>query len=155
MNTSNTKTIALNRKARHDYFIEQTFEAGLMLQGWEVKSLRDGHVQLKESYITLKAGAPYLVGAHISPLKTASTHIQPDPTRTRKLLLHAKEIKSLIGAIEQEGYTIVPLSLYWQRGKAKLEIALVKGKKQYDKRQTIKTREWEREKSRTLKRYNR
>ena len=147
----NSNTIALNRKARFDYFIEQEFEAGVALEGWEVKSLRDGRAQLKESYVVILRGEIFLIGAHISPLGSASTHINPDPTRSRKLLLHKKEISKLIGAREREGYTIVPLSLYWKRGKAKAKIALAKGKKQYDKRQTIKQREWDRDKHRLLK----
>ena len=147
----NSNTIALNRKARFDYFIEQEFEAGVALEGWEVKSLRDGRAQLKESYVVILRGEIFLIGAHISPLGSASTHINPDPTRSRKLLLHKKEISKLIGARERDGYTIVPLSLYWKRGKAKAKIALAKGKKQYDKRQTIKQREWDRDKHRLLK----
>ncbi len=153
--SSPSNTIAVNRKARHDYFIEERIEAGLVLEGWEVKSLRDGHLQLSESYVVLKNSEAWLIGAHISPLATASTHIHPDPTRSRKLLLHHKEITKLIGAIERQGYTIVPLSMYWKRARAKLEIALVRGKKQYDKRAVAKNREWEREKARTLKHYNR
>ena len=144
-------TIALNKKARHDYFIEDTFEAGLALEGWEVKSMREGHVQLKESYIFLRNGEAWLFGAHISPLKTASTHIVPDPVRTRKLLLHKQELNKLIGAAERQGYTIVPLALYWKRGRAKLEIGLAKGKKQHDKRATEKERDWQREKQRIMK----
>ena len=147
----NSNTIALNRKARFDYFIEQEFEAGVALEGWEVKSLRDGRAQLKESYVVILRGEIFLIGAHISPLGSASTHINPDPTRSRKLLLHKKEISKLIGARERDGYTIVPLSLYWKRGKAKAKIALAKGKKQYDKRETIKQREWDRDKHRLLK----
>jgi SsrA-binding protein len=149
--TPDTNTIAVNRKARYDYAIEDQFEAGIALQGWEVKSLRDGRAQLKESYVMVIRGEVYLIGAHFSPLKTASTHIHPNPTRDRKLLLHSKEISKLIGATEREGYTLVPLSLYWVRGKAKLKIALAKGKKQHDKRQTIKEREWNRQKQRLLK----
>lgn len=148
-------TVAVNRKARHDYFVEERIEAGLVLEGWEVKSLRDGRLQLSESYVLLKNGAAWLVGAHISPLPTASTHIHPDPTRSRKLLLHRREINRLIGAVERQGYTVVPLSLYWKRGRAKLEIGLVRGKKQHDKRAVAKAREWDREKARTLKHYNR
>ena len=121
-----SSTIAVNRKARHDYFIEDEYEAGLVLEGWEVKSLRDGRAQLKESYVVVIRGEIFLVGAHFSPLKTASTHIHPNPTRDRKLLLNAREISKLIGATERDGYTIVPLKLYWSRGKAKLKIALAK-----------------------------
>lgn len=150
-NKTPDNTIAVNRKARFDYFIEDQFEAGVALQGWEVKSLRAGRVQIKESYVIVQNGEIYLVGAHISPLQQASTHIHPDPVRSRKLLLHRKEISKLIGATEREGYTLVPLTMYWVRGRAKLKIALAKGKKQHDKRQTIKQREWDREKQRLLK----
>ncbi len=145
-------TIAVNRKATFDYFIEEPYEAGMALEGWEVKSLREGRAQLKESYVIVQNGEVFLVGAHISPLIQASSHVHPDPTRARKLLLHRKEISKLIGATEREGYTLVPLALYWSRGKAKLRIALAKGKKQHDKRQTIRQREWERDKARLLKR---
>ncbi len=148
---THSNTIALNRKARHDYTIEDQFEAGIALQGWEVKSLRDGRAQLKESYVSVYKGEIYLLGAHFSPLASASTHVNPIPTRRRKLLLHSKEINKLIGTTERAGYTIVPLSLYWQRGKVKLKIALAKGKKQYDKRESEKQRDWERDKHRLLK----
>jgi SsrA-binding protein len=144
-------TIAVNRKARHDFFIEDRLEAGLCLEGWEVKSLRDGRVQLSEAYVLLRNGEVWLFGAHVTPLSTASTHIRPDATRTRKLLLQAAEIKRLIGAVERKGYTLVPLSLYWKRGKAKLEIGLARGKKEYDKRATDKERDWQRERARILK----
>ena len=143
--------IALNKTARHDYFIEDTYEAGLALEGWEVKSLRDGRVQLKESYVLIKNGEAWLFGAHISPLLSASTHVHPDATRTRKLLLHAHEISKLIGAVDREGYAVVPLKLYWKRGRAKLEIGVGKGKKQHDKRAVEKERDWNREKQRLLK----
>ena len=146
-----SNTIAVNRKAGFDYFIEEQFEAGIALEGWEVKSLREGRVQLKESYVIVQNGEIYLVGAHVSPLKQASTHINPNPTRSRKLLLHRKEINKLIGAVDREGYTLVPLTLYWSKGRAKLKIALAKGKKQHDKRQAIKQREWDRDKRRLLK----
>jgi len=144
-------TIALNKKARHDYFIEEQFEAGLMLQGWEVKSLRAGRIQLKEGYVLVKNGEAWLFGAHISPLTTASTHINPDPLRTRKLLLHRKELAQLIGAVERKGYTLVPLGMYWKHGLAKIQIGLAKGKKQYDKRAVERDRDWQREKQRLLK----
>jgi SsrA-binding protein len=144
-------TIALNRKARHDYFIEERYEAGLVLEGWEVKSLRAGRVQLNESYCLLKEGEAWLFGAHISPLNTASTHIHPDTLRNRKLLLHAEELRKLIGAVERKGYALIPLALYWKRGRAKLEIALAKGKHTYDKRADEKEREWSRQKERLLK----
>jgi len=144
-------TIALNKKARFDYFIEERLEAGLVLEGWEVKSLRAGHIQLKESYVVLRGGEIWIIGAHISPLPTASTHINPDPLRTRKLLLHRKEIAHLTGAVERRGYTLVPTAMYWKRGRAKLEIGLAKGKKKFDKRAAEKDRDWAREKHRVLK----
>jgi SsrA-binding protein len=144
-------TIALNKKARHDYFIEDRFEAGLSLQGWEVKGLRAGHVQLTESYIVIQKGEAWLFGFHIAPLTSASTHITPDPTRSRKLLLHRRELDKLIGAVERKGYTLVPLALYWKHGRAKLEIALARGKQQHDKRSTEKNRDWDRQKQRILR----
>jgi SsrA-binding protein len=144
-------TIALNKKARHDYVLEDRFEAGIALEGWEVKSLRAGRVQIKESYVIIRHGEIFLLGAHITPLSSASTHVQADPTRTRKLLLHRTEIAKLIGAVERRGYTLVPLALYWKRGRAKLEIALAKGKKAHDKRAAIKERDWQREQQRLLK----
>ena len=144
-------TIARNKKAFHDYFIEEKLEAGIALEGWEVKSLREGRAQLKESYVIVRGGEIFLFGAHISPLKTASTHIHPNPTRTRKLLLHNYEIAKLIGAVERRGYTLVPLALYWKRGKAKLSIALAKGKRQHDRRAAIRQREWDREQHRLIK----
>ncbi|MCU7844709.1 MAG: SsrA-binding protein SmpB [Candidatus Thiodiazotropha sp. (ex Monitilora ramsayi)] len=144
-------TIALNKKASHDFFIEERYEAGLALQGWEVKSLREGRVQIKESYITLKEGEAFLFGAHIVPLTTASTHIHPDPTRTRKLLLHRSELNKLIGLVERKGYALVPTALYWKKGMAKLEIGLAKGKKLHDKRASEKDRDWKREKERLFK----
>ena len=143
--------IAENRKARHDYFIEQNFEAGLALEGWEVKSLRAGRAQLKESYVIVRNGEVYLIGAHFSPLTSASTHVQAEPTRMRKLLLHRDEISKLIGAVERKGYTLVPLSLYWKHGRAKLNIGLAKGKQKADKRATEKERERAREAERALK----
>jgi SsrA-binding protein len=146
-------TIAENRKARHDYFIEDRYEAGLALEGWEVKSLRAGRAQLKESYVFVRNGEAWLFGAHFSPLISASTHVRPDPTRTRKLLLHRHQLDHLVGAVERRGYTVVPLLLYWKQGRAKLEIGLAKGKKQHDKRATDKARDWEREKGRLLKRH--
>jgi SsrA-binding protein len=146
-----SNTIALNKKSRHDYTLEDRFEAGLELEGWEVKSLRDGRVQLRDSYVIIQNGEAYLIGCHISPLQTASTHIHPDPTRLRKLLLHRAELNKLIGAVERKGYSIVPTAMYWVRGRAKLEIALAKGKQLHDKRATEKGRDWQREKSRLLK----
>lgn len=144
-------TIALNRRARHDFFIEDSFEAGLALEGWEVKSLRAGRAQLNESYALIKDGEAWLFGAHISPLLSASTHIHPDATRTRRMLLHRAELNRLIGAVERKGYTLIPLALYWKRGRAKLELGLAKGKKEHDKRATERDREWDRDKSRILK----
>ena len=144
-------TIARNKKAWHEYFIEEEFEAGLMLQGWEVKSCRAGRVQLKESYVMAIKGELFLIGAHISPLASASTHVRTDPTRSRKLLLNRHEISKLIGAVERKGYAIVALSMYWKHGRAKLKIGLARGKKQHDKRATIKEREWQREQHRVLK----
>ena len=143
--------IAVNRKARHDYFIEDTFEAGLALEGWEVKSMREGRAQITEGYVNLHRGEAFLVGAHFSPLKTASTHIKTDPTRARKLLLHRLELDRLTGAVERKGYALIPLNLHWHKGRAKLDIGLGKGKKQHDKRATDKSRDWDREKGRILK----
>ncbi len=144
-------SIAENKKAFHDYFIEERYEAGIALAGWEVKAIRAGRVQLKEAYVVVMGSEVFLVGAHVSPLPTASTHVQPDPTRTRKLLLHAEEIRRLIGKVEQAGYTLVPLNLHYAKGRIKLEVGLAKGKRQYDKRATQKEREWNREKQRLLR----
>jgi SsrA-binding protein len=144
-------TIALNKRARFDYFIEERFEAGMALQGWEVKSLRASKAQITESYVVIKNLEAWLLGAHITPLNTASTHIHPDPTRTRKLLLNRAELDRLIGAVERKGYTLVPLALYWKKGRAKLEIGLAKGKKAHDKRATEKDRDWKRQKDRLLR----
>lgn len=146
------RIITLNNKARHDFALETQFEAGLALEGWEVKSIRAAQVQLKESYIILKNGEAWLIGCHITPLKTASTHIDPDPTRSRKLLLNARELSKLFYAKERQGYTIVPLDLHWFHNHIKIQIAIAKGKKQYDKRADIKKREWNREKQRVLRR---
>ena len=145
-------TVAQNKKVRHEYFVEERLEAGIVLEGWEVKSLRAGRVQLKESYVVLKGGEAWLIGAHISPLPAASTHVQPDPTRTRKLLLRRDELARLVGAVERRGYTLVPVRLYWNRGRAKLEIGTARGKKQHDKRASEKERDWQREKERLLRR---
>ena len=145
-------SIVENRKAQHDYSIEDRYEAGLVLEGWEVKAIRAGRAQLKEGYVILRGAEVFLVGAHITPLPEASTHVKPDPTRTRKLLLKAEEISKLIGKVERAGYTLVPLDLHYVRGRVKLSIGLAKGKKQYDKRATEKEREWQREKHRLLKR---
>jgi len=148
-------TIALNKKARHDYHIESTFEAGMVLAGWEVKSLRAGKGQLTDSYVLLKNSEAWLIGAHIAPLASASTHVTTDPTRTRKLLLNARELGKLIGAVQQKGYACIPLNLHWKGSHVKCEIALAKGKKDYDKRDTEKDRDWEREKQRTVRENNR
>ena len=144
-------SIVDNRKAFHDYFIEERFEAGLALEGWEVKAIRAGRAQLKEAYVVVLSGELFLLGSHISPLPTASTHIHPDPTRTRKLLLHAEEIAKLVGKVERAGYTLVPLNLHYSKGRIKVEIGLAKGKKQHDKRESEKERDWEREKQRLLR----
>ncbi len=143
-----------NKKAFHDYFIEERYEAGLVLEGWEVKAIRAGRVQLKEAYVVLKQEEVWLVGCHISPLPTASTHIHPDPTRSRKVLLHAQEIRKLIGKVQQAGFTLVPLNLHYTKGRVKIEIGLAKGKKLHDKRATEKEREWQREKSRMMREKN-
>ena len=144
-------SIVQNKKAFHDFFIEDKYETGVVFEGWEVKSIRAGRVQLKEAYVTIRNGELYLIGCHISPLSTASTHIHPDPTRTRKLLLHTEEIKRLIGKVERAGYTLVPLDLHYKTGRIKLEIGLAKGKKQHDKRDNEKQREWERDKQRIMR----
>jgi SsrA-binding protein len=144
-------SIAENKKAFHDYFIEERFEAGLVLEGWEAKAIRAGRVQLKEAYVVLKGGEVFLIGCHISPLTTASTHVSTDPVRTRKLLLNQKEINKLIGSVERAGYALIPLDLHFKRGRIKLDIGLAKGKKQYDKRETEKARDWEREKARLMR----
>jgi SsrA-binding protein len=144
-------SIAENRKAFHDYFIEERLEAGLALEGWEVKAMRAGRVQLKESYVVVKDGEVWLLGCHISPLTTASTHVKPDPVRTRKLLLHEREIARLIGKVERAGYALVPLDLHFAKGRVKIEIGLAKGKKQYDKRESEKQKDWDREKARLMR----
>lgn len=148
---NNDNTIAQNRRARHDYYLEDTYEAGLVLEGWEVKSLRDGRLSLNESYIVIHQGEAWLHGAHISPMLSASTHVHPDDIRKRKLLLNKLELSRLIGAVDRKGYTIVPVSMYWKKGRAKLQIALAKGKQQHDKRATAKDRDWQREKARIIK----
>jgi len=144
-------SIAQNKKAFHDFFIEEKHEAGMVLEGWEAKAIRAGRVQIKEAYVVIRSGELYLIGCHISPLTTASTHINPDPTRTRKLLLHAEEISKLIGKVERAGYTLLPLDMHYTRGRIKLEIGLAKGKKQHDKREAEKEREWKREKDQMMK----
>ncbi|MDH2915952.1 MAG: SsrA-binding protein SmpB [Gallionella sp.] len=148
-------SIIQNKKAFHEYFIEEKYEAGLMLQGWEIKAIREGRVQLKEAYVTTKDGALYLFGSHISPLTSASTHIVPDPTRTRKLLLHKHQIDKLIGKAQRAGYTIMPLDMHYKSGRVKLEIGLAKGKKEHDKRATEKERESKREAAQAMKKERR
>jgi SsrA-binding protein len=144
-------SIVQNRKAFHDYFIEQRFEAGIALQGWEVKAIRAGRAQIKEAYVIVKDAELYLIGCHVSARPAASTHVVPDPTRTRKLLLHRAEINRLIGNVERAGYALVPLDLHYSKGRVKLEVGLAKGKKQHDKRQATKDREWDREQQRLLR----
>jgi len=144
-------SIVENRKAYHDYFVEEKFEAGIALEGWEVKSIRAGRAQIKEAYVVVKDGELVLLGAHVSPLPTASTHIKPDPTRTRKLLMHRQEISRLVGKVERAGYTLTPLNLHFNKGRIKLEVGLARGKKQYDKREAEKERDWNREKQRLLR----
>ena len=148
---SDGRTIAVNRRARHDYFIEDTYEAGLVLEGWEVKSLREGGAQLAEAYVHIKDGEGWLIGAHFAPLKTVSTHIKANPTRGRKLLLNRQKLDHLVSNVEHKNYTLVPLDLHWHKGRAKLEIGLGKGKKQHDKRAAKKDQDWQRQKERILK----
>ena len=144
-------SIVENRKAFHDYFIEERFEAGIALEGWEVKAIRGGRANLKEAYVVVRNGELMLIGAHISPLTTASTHVSPDPTRTRRLLLHREEINRLIGKVERAGYTLTPIDLHYKSGRVKLAIGLAKGKKQHDKREAEKERDWKREQQRLLR----
>ena len=148
-------TIVDNKKAFHDYFIEERYEAGMALEGWEVKSIRAGRVQLKEAYVIVRSGEVFLFGSHISPLPTASTHVSPDPVRTRKLLLNAEEIKKLIGKVERAGYTLVPLNLHYTKGRIKCEVGLAKGKKQHGKRESEKQRDWQREQQSIMKQHRR
>jgi len=145
--------IAQNRKAFHDYFVEERFEAGLVLQGWEVKAIRAGRAQINDAYVIVKDAALWLIGAHVSPLPTASTHVTPDPARTRKLLLHATETKRLIGQVAQRGYALIPLDLHYAKGRIKAEIGLARGKLKHDKRASEREREWQREKQRVLRRH--
>ncbi len=147
----NAMSIISNKKAFHDYFIEEKFEAGLALEGWEVKSIRAGRANIKESYILIRGGELFIFGMHITPLPEASTHVKPDPIRTRKLLLHSQQINRLIGQVERAGYTLMPLDLHYQRGRIKAEIGLAKGKKMHDKRDSEKERDWEREKARLMR----
>jgi SsrA-binding protein len=146
-----SSTIAVNKRARFEYHVEERLEAGLALEGWEVKALREGRVQFADSYVLLKDNEAFLFGCRINPLPTVSTHITPDPVRTRKLLLHRNEIDRLIGAVDRRGYTVIPTAMYWSRGRAKVELGMAKGKRQHDKRKTQKDRDWERQKARIMK----
>ncbi|MFZ2853906.1 MAG: SsrA-binding protein SmpB [Rhodocyclaceae bacterium] len=148
---SRTMSIIANKKAFHDYYIEEKFEAGIVLEGWEVKAIRAGRSNIKESYVVIRNGEVFLFGMHITALPEASTHVTPDPIRTRKLLLHAKQISTLIGQVERAGYTLLPLDLHFVNGRIKVEIGLAKGKKQHDKREAEKERDWVREKARLLR----
>ena len=144
-------SIAQNKKAFHDYFIEEKYEAGIVLEGWEVKAIRDNRINLKEAYVIIQRGEIYLIGCHVTPLGAASTHVRPDSIRTRKLLLHSEQIAKLIGKVERAGYTLAPLDLHYVKGRVKLAVGLAKGKKQHDKRATIREREWNREQQRLLR----
>jgi len=148
---SSSNTIALNRRARYEYHLEERLEAGIALLGWEVKALREGNIQFNESYVLLSGGEAFLFGCHITPLVSASSHVSAAPMRTRRMLLHKRELDRLIGHVERQGYTLIPTAMYWKKGKVKVEIALAKGKKQHDKRRTEKDRDWERQKSRIMK----
>ena len=148
-------SIALNKKARFNYTVEERFEAGLALEGWEVKSLRAGKAQLSESYVTLRGGEAWLFGSHIAPMVSAPSHVQPDSARTRKLLLHRRELDRLTGLVERRGYTLVPLELYWSGGRAKLAVGLAKGRRRHDKRAVEKDRDWQRDRARVLKSHGR
>ncbi len=147
-------SIAQNKKAFHDFFIEEKYEAGIVLEGWEVKAIRDNRANIKEAYVIIQRGEVYLIGCHVTPLGAASTHIRPDAIRTRKLLLHSEEIAKLIGKVERAGYTLVPLDLHFKDGRVKVQIGLAKGKKKYDKREAEKERDWEREKGRIVRAHN-
>ncbi|MCP1727007.1 SsrA-binding protein [Natronospira proteinivora] len=149
-----SNTIALNRKARHDFGIEEDMEAGLVLEGWEVKSLRAGRASLQEAYCIIRNGEAWLLGANFTPAPGTSTHVNPDPRRTRKLLLHARELSRLIGLVDQRGYTLIPLAMYWKRGRAKLKVGVAKGKKKQDKRADQKKKDWDRQKARIMKSQN-
>lgn len=151
LNLSPAMSIVQNRKAFHDYFVEERFEAGIALEGWEVKAIRAGQVQIKEAYVIVNNDEIFLIGCHISPLPTASTHFTPDPVRTRKLLLHAREISRLIGSVERAGYALLPLDMHYKDGRIKIEIGLAKGKKQYDKRRDEKEKDWRREQQRLMR----
>ncbi|MBA2960829.1 MULTISPECIES: SsrA-binding protein SmpB [Ramlibacter] len=150
-NKDGTKPIAENRKATYNYFFEERFEAGMVLEGWEVKALREGKVQLTDGYVVIKNGELFIIGMQINPLRTASTHVNPDSVRTRKLLLHKEQIRRLVGKVEQKGYTLVPINLHWKAGKIKCDMALAKGKAEHDKRDTIRDREGKREVERAMK----
>jgi SsrA-binding protein len=150
-NVTDQSTIALNKKARFDFTIEEEYETGLVLLGWEIKSLRQKKVNLSDAYVIIKHGEAFLLGARIEPLPTVSTHVFPDPVRTRKLLLNRKELDRLIGSVERAGYTLIPMSLYWKKNRIKLRLAVAKGKKEHDKRETTKNREWQRQKARIMK----
>ena len=154
-NAQADKTIALNKRARHEYHLEERFEAGLVLQGWEIKAIRAGRGNMTDAYAYVKDGEIYLIGAQITPLIQASTHVVPEDRRQRKLLLHRSEIDKLIGRVEREGYTLVPTAMYWSKNKIKIEIALAKGKQNHDKRDTAKERDWDREKQRAMRAHNR
>lgn len=154
LSQTTTMSIAQNKKAFHDYFIEEKFEAGIVLEGWEVKAIRAGRIQIKEAYVIIQRGEIYLIGCHVTPLGSASTHVRPDATRTRKLLLHSEQIAKLIGKVERAGYTLVPLDMHYTRGRIKIEIGLAKGKKQHDKREAEKERDWERERGRIMRAAN-
>ena len=145
-------SIVDNKKAFHDYFIEERYEAGMVMEGWEVKAIRAGRANIKEAYVVMKGAEPFVIGMHISALATASTHVKPDPTRSRKLLLNAEEIRKLVGKVEQRGYTLVPLDLHYSKGRVKIAVGLAKGKKQHDKRDVEKERDWQREQQRLLRR---
>lgn len=147
-------SIVTNKKAFHDYFIEEQFEAGVVLEGWEVKAIREGKVNIKEAYVIIQHGEIYIIGCHITALGSASTHVRPDATRTRKLLLHSEQIAKLIGQVERAGYTLVPLDVHYTRGRVKIQIGLAKGKKQYDKRAVEKEKDWQREKARIVRSHN-
>ncbi|MDP1604572.1 MAG: SsrA-binding protein SmpB [Legionella sp.] len=152
-NKKESASITINKKARFEYFIENEFEAGLVLQGWEVKSLRAGRINLSDAHVIIKYGEAFLLGAQIQPLSTASAHLMPDPIRTRKLLLNRRELNQLIGSVERQGYTLIPLSLYWCKNRVKMKLALAKGKKTHDKRDTIKDRDWQRDHARIMKKH--
>ncbi|WP_028389462.1 SsrA-binding protein SmpB [Legionella fairfieldensis] len=154
MTVKQSATIALNKKAHFDYFIESDYEAGLVLEGWEVKSLRAGKINLSDAHVIIKYGEAFLLGAQIQPLPTAAAHLFPDANRTRKLLLTRRELNQLIGSVERQGYTLVPLSLYWKHNRVKMKLALAKGKKTHDKRDTIKDRDWQRDRERLMKKHH-